>query len=257
MDPGDQLLLSELPHADFSKGGVYLFGASNVVSVTLEHRTSTEQYVHNFAVQSTNPEMLFQLVQFLVEHEGLLMAGGDRNMFIIGESYQHAGIDYGVRNNGKYFSALLARHGVYSGSKDGGIVMRVSPLVRLLIAERVHIGGFINALCPDIDSWNMHFRSDIPVRRHDPVAYHANLTELMGDEWESKLSTQAAYFGQLLDYVRARGASVVVVLLPLGSWQQDLPYGRRWNEEIVGLCKSKQIELRDWSQMLDDDDFRG
>jgi hypothetical protein len=255
IDPGDQLLLSELTSTDFSKGGVVLLGASDVALITFFNLgTELKRYVHNFAVGGANPEMQFQFLQFLTKHEGLLAAGGKQTMFIIGTHYHLIHFDYGGDESVKYFPHLFARHGVYLASEDG-VDIRVSPITRRLIAERVQIVGFVNTIRSDRDIWNTPSESVIEVRKHLPDDYRSSWVKAMGDQWELKMSSQAAYFGQMLDYVTSHDAKVVVVLMPLGSWDKNLPYAGRWNGEIASLCKNRGIACEDWSQMLDDDEF--
>ena len=251
-DHGDELLLGELPHTDFSKGGVYLIGSSNVECAVHFWRLQPEvkRYIHNFAVAGMNPEMQFQFVQFLIEHEGLLRAGGQRTMFVIGTSYQSTGPEY---VDGAYFPNLAARHGIYMASKEGGFVMSVSPFVRSLIAEGVCAVSFLNTI--RTDPWVWSKPAGNYVRKHNLDEYRKFRSRMMGDQWERKITTQVSYMGQMLDYIRNRGAKVVVVLLPLGSWEQTLPYAPPFNKAIVELCDNKQIDLHDWSQMLDDDEF--
>jgi hypothetical protein len=255
IDRGDQLLLSELTCADFSKGGVFLLGASDVALITLFNlEPELKRYIHNCAVGGANPEMQFQFLQFLTKREGLLAAGGKQTMFIIGTHYHLIYFDYGGDESVKYFPHLFARHGVFVASKDG-VDIRVSPLTRRLIAERVQIVGFVNTIRADRDIWNTPSESVIEVRKHSPDDYRLGWVKAMGDKWELKISSQAAYFGQMLDYLTSHDAKVVVVLMPLGSWEKDLPYAVRWNGEIASLCKNRGIACEDWSQMLDDDEF--
>ena len=89
LDVADRLCHEEIPSADFSRGGVYLAGGSNM---TMAFRTwglpaEARSLFHNFAIGGTNHADEFDLFRFLVEQQGLLAAGGEKTLVILGVSY--------------------------------------------------------------------------------------------------------------------------------------------------------------------------
>jgi hypothetical protein len=115
--------------------------------------------------------------------------------------------------------------------------------------------GFIDTICHDKDIWNTQDESILEVRKHNLENYYAFRVRLMGKNWERMESRQAVYIGEMLDYLCSRKVKVVVVLLPLASWEQNLPFGRCYNKMINDLCENRHVELKDWSRMLDDEEF--
>jgi hypothetical protein len=94
-----------------------------------------------------------------------------------------------------------------------------------------------------------------PVRRLDPQKYNAFWRRIMGDQWESGLDSQLVEFARMIDFLRDHGVHVGVVLFPLPSWEDNLPFEARYNLEMTALCRLKDVALYDWSRKLADDDF--
>ena len=66
---------------------------------------------------------------------------------------------------------------------------------------------------------------------------------------------QVGEFGRMIDYLLARNVHVKVVLLPQGSWENNLPFERAYQKQIEAVCGKRTIQLLDWSTMLKDEDF--
>jgi hypothetical protein len=77
----------------------------------------------------------------------------------------------------------------------------------------------------------------------------------MGDNWEADMDGQLREFGQMVDYLAERQVKIAVVLMPMGSWDQNLPYQARYNAAMTALCREKNVPLYDWAALLDDEEF--
>jgi len=47
----------------------------------------------------------------------------------------------------------------------------------------------------------------------------------------------------------------VVVFLPLGTWEDSLPFEPAYVRAKSEACNKKSVPIMDWSKLLDDDDF--
>jgi hypothetical protein len=246
----DRLVNEELRSADYSRGGVYLIGTSNLKWATRfwELPTNERALVHNYGVGSTDLRDQFQFVRYLVEHEGLLAAGGDRSMVILGTSYHAAAYD-----PDGWFAKLWQRHGLYRYTYEEGISpIQVSGVWRSIHFERVRIRGFAVAVVyTTARQLGYHAR----VRVHNAEEYKKQRTEFMGPDWRDNIRRGMSEFEAMADYLRKRGVKLVVVFLPMGSWDRELPFGRVYMAEMNKACREKAVPVMDWSTVFDDDDF--
>src|SRR6185295_3701771 len=79
VDFEDRLINEEWPTVDYSKGGVYLFGTSGLKWATRFWELPAVQraVIHNYGSASTSHAFQFQVIRYLVEHAGMLSAGGE------------------------------------------------------------------------------------------------------------------------------------------------------------------------------------
>jgi hypothetical protein len=254
----DQMLLDDVPNADFSKGGVCLIGSSTVVVATRLWDLPVDQrrLIHNFGFPGTCHALQFHWLRYLIEHRQMLRAGGDKTLVIVGTHYGSANCKDEPRDP---FPYSLRRYGLYDFDRDQGIrSVPIHPLRRSIEIEKARIPGFLAA-------W-YHFATvhvqlilgidPAPCRVHRPNEYNDfSRKSVMGSNWERKVDIQVAEFGRMVDYIRDRKARLVVVLLPLGSWDNQIPFEGRYNAAMTTLCRAKGVPLYDWSRMLDDEDF--
>ncbi len=258
VDFEDRLLLDELPAADYSRGGVYLIGSSNLKWATMfwELPPPQQALIHNYALGACGHTQQFQFLRYLIERQNLLQAGGEKTLVIFGVSYHNIAHQHDPDG---FFVNLWKRHGFYTCSPTEGIApLPVSALRRFFHVERVRIAGFLAKLRPCIfGEVRRLWREDSPAppRVHNPKEYNDLRRKVLGADWKVKLADQTAEFARMIDYLRARDVRVAVVLLPQGSWEANLPFERTYNEEISRICRTKALPLFDWSHMLDDDDF--
>jgi len=249
----DRLINEELPSADYSRGGVYLIGTSNLKWATRFWELPDDQrsMIHNYGIGATDHSQQFQFLRHLVEHDGLLRAGGSKTMVILGTSY-HATGD-GTNDVNQFFASVWQRHGLYSYSTDRGITpIAGSNWQRRLHFERLRLAGFVRST---IYSTVRQLGYHAGVRSHDSNDYKRERSEWLGARWQENMRVQVRQFEAMVDYLQARGVHVVVVLLPVGSWDHDLPFATAYTALMTEACEKKHVPILDWSSLLNDDDF--
>ena len=252
IDFEDRLINDELPQADYSKGGVFLMGTSNLKWATRlwELPEPPRSLIHNYGMGSFNHGYQFQFLRYLVDHKGLLAAGGDKSMFIFGVSYHCVGTACDPMG---FFPNLWTRHGLYSYSLSTGITPRqVSRLWQYLHFQRVRINGCLRKIASTL-AHQSGWRTS--VRKHNPALYNQQRQEWMGPDWEAKMSRQLSEFGAMLDYLSERQVRIAVVLLPQGSWEEKLPFARAYENKVAELCQAKAIPVHDLPNLIDDEHF--
>src|SRR5262249_30678997 len=154
--------------------------------------------VHNYGIGATDLRDQFQFVKYLVEHEGVLAAGGSKNMVILGTSYHAAGYD-----PDGFFAKLWERHGLYRYTYQDGITPILSNGVwRSIHFERVRVRGFVVAVIyTAARQLGYHAR----VRVHHPEDYQRQRTEFMGPSWQGGIRRGVSEFDAMADYLHARG----------------------------------------------------
>jgi hypothetical protein len=249
-DDEDRLLLKEIPEADYSRGGVGFFGASNVRASIMVWALPADQrrLIHNYGLSSATYSQQFQFIRLLVEHEGLLAAGGDKTLIVLGLFYANAVIIEN-RPTRQYFPALFRRHGLYTYDPREGIQpVAMNPLRRFLLVEKARCGGLLNY---DLDP----VTHVMPPGRHEPAKYQQYWTDYMGADWQQDLPRELDQLGRLIDYLHARGASVAAVSTPLGSWHRQLPYPAAFARQVAPLLAAKAVPVIDLTDLLADEEF--
>jgi hypothetical protein len=150
IDSFDRTAHQELPAADFSRGGVYLLGASSMTwALRLwDLPASIAPLIHNFAIAGSNHADQLDLVRYLVEEEGLLRAGGEKTLVVFGDSYH---MIHNTRLPGKEqgdgFAKQWTNRGFYEIGPGGSIKRsKLNPLLKRVIVERVKITGLMREL---------------------------------------------------------------------------------------------------------------
>jgi hypothetical protein len=249
---GDQLLYEQLPTADYSRGGVVLIGDSKVRYAArlwkLPH--AQQALIHNYAIGNTCHKLHFEFLRFLVDQEGLLRAGGEKTLVICGASYSNG------QCHDEYFKEVWRRHGFFRYSADTGIQRVAMPAWKQLISrERVRISGLFSAVQRLVSDVVASRSRSQTLRVHRPESYNDNRREYMGSNWEADMDEQLREFGRMLDFLAERNVKTAVVLMPMGSWDMNLPYQDRYNAAMTALCREKHVPLYDWAALLDDEEF--
>jgi len=258
IDFEDRLVLDEIPSADFSRGSVDLIGSSNMKWATHFRNLPSDQrsLIHNFSFGACGHTQQFHLVRYLVEQCNLLQAGGDKTLLVLGVSYHNALPSYDPDG---FFVNLWKRHGLYTyDPAEGMSPVPVNSLYRRYYISKVRIAGFLSAVGRAARTGLRRLWRDdreIAPRQHDAEIYNRYRRERYEKDWDLMLAEQSAVFDAMLDYLRSRNVNIVVILLPQGSWEANLPFEANYGSVIRDICHSKGVPLLDWSDRLDDDDF--
>lgn len=255
-DWGERVLLDELPTADYSKGGVYLFGSSPIVGATEFWRLppAYASRIHNFGFESTEHTSQFAMLRFLVERQNLFQAGSDKNLIVFALSFYGIMPESGLKSD---FEELVTRQGLYRFTPEREIeTVTVSPTYRTFCIEKARISGALREALIDMPLRLFEDRLSIGRWRQSRCEDHQKVVDQrLGPKWESTLETQITEFSRTLDYLQDRQITVQVVLWPLSPCDADLPYAATYNQKITELCRAKDVPIFDWSALLDDNDF--
>lgn len=250
IDDGDFVLLSELPSADFSSGGVVFIAASEMRTTIMPWRLPPAEraLIHNFALGDMRHREVRHFVRTLVEEEGLLEAGGDRTTIILGLSHLMARAkDLSVPLD-RYTQQLFERHRLYAYDWDEGI-------------HRTNISGIERALRLGRDEANRFWRALIErpsTVRPYPASreWRINHTHaVMGEAWQANMAAEIADLAATIDYLQARNVRVLALYPPVGTWQDEMPYERAYRAMVTPMLHARGVPLADFSGFLDDDDF--
>lgn len=245
---GDQVLIGQIPDADFSHGGVYFIGASEMKLSIMPYILAPEERarIHNYSIGDFRHSDVKNYVRMLVEDAGMLKAGGDKTTIVLGMSSMMGRPRDWQRHDTHYVPDLLRRHGFYTFGEDGAIhQVAMNPVERFLRRERIYASRFLDTLV------NTRSRVSIPksVNHAEFMAYQ------MDDDWREEMVKQVAFVGETIDYLRERGVRVIVVFPPIQSWQAQMPYQKHYRDVLQPVLDSRHVEVLDFSDMLPDSEF--
>ncbi|HYV20226.1 MAG TPA: hypothetical protein VFC25_14470 [Verrucomicrobiae bacterium] len=252
----DRLLVDEIPNADYSHGGVYFFGASDLkwALATWELPAEEQPFVGNYGVGALSHVFELQFLRFLIEDEHLLEAGGDKTRIILGVSWSNA-VSWAPE---AYFGPLWRRHGLYTYTADGGIHQASqSRFGRWLRTERAHCSGFIGG------GFNRLARGlmtglGLPLEAADAIKDPAEISAWVRTHThlpEASVEKQVRAFDDLLAYLQAQGVGVTVVFLPHRRAFDELPLVGVYHDEVTRICRARSVETVDLTHALSEDEF--
>jgi hypothetical protein len=255
-DDGDRIVNDELLSTDYSHGGVYFFGTSNLEwGLKLwELPPSQAPYIHNFAINATGHTDHFRLIRFLVDNEGLLRGGAEKSLIVIGACYQN--VKFAAQAENAILASYLDMRGFYARSADGSIQRsNISRLQRELIIEKVKVEGLARELA-HLAILELKARlGRIRPRSLDPEGYIAFRTKLLGPDWQARIKFQVDALATLLDYLREHKIPHVVVLMPQGTWETRMPFDKAYTDDLLKVCQERGTKICDLHALLPDDDF--
>ena len=254
IDFEDRLLLDEIPHADYSRGGVYFFGSSNMkwAFTTWDLPAEQKRYISNYGIGAASHSVQLRLIRHLIEQRGFLTAG-EKDLVILGVSFHLAHIDDPSTG---FFVSLLRRHGLYTITPDD----RIAPVPMSAVEHRIRIekarsGGLIWNIGRLAKSWLVALTGlasgPKPGLSDSPDA----LRGFMGPEWQENMDAQVDQLRETILLLKSHHAQVKVMLLPEGTWMDELPFKPRYDEMIRALCQSTSTPLIDFSRSIPDDEF--
>jgi hypothetical protein len=244
-DDGDYTLLGELPHDDFSRGGVYFIGASEIKNAMIPWRLpyAERRLIHDYAIGDFRHREVLNYIRMLVEEYNLLEAGGEKTTIFLGVSYQMT-----RPNTGVYVKGLFTRHGEFTYDFEKGMHRApISPVERVVRRERDCATRFMRAIFAP--HWNVR-----PTAQEDRYKIQ-DLTDKMEGDWREAMRVEVGYLEQTFDYLQAHKVNVRVIFPPNGSWQRDLPYNKAYRKMIMPLAAARHIPVIDQAGMLADSDF--
>ena len=88
IDFEERLLLDELPHADYSRGGIYFFGTSNTkwAFTTWDLPPAVRHWIGNYGIGASNHTTVLNFIRYLIEEREFLKSG-EANLVVIGVSF--------------------------------------------------------------------------------------------------------------------------------------------------------------------------
>ena len=258
-DAEDRLLLGDLVAADYSRGGVYFFGSSTMQHALMDWELpeALEPYVKNYAISSANFREQFQFVRFLVESEGLLQAGGEKVLVVLGLSHFDTRLKQAGLIDGEFVPNLFARHGLFDYDPRAALSRRQQPaLVTYFETERARSRSFLQALGAEVTAES---KPGDPDRLGPQALARAKslVASILGnDRWREAQQEQLHELTAMVDYLRQRNVQVCGVLLPLASWNREQPYAERFGQEVAQIFADQRLPLEDLSSAVGDSGFR-
>jgi hypothetical protein len=254
-DDADRVLNEEIPSVDHRHGGVYITGTSNTLWALKLWDLSEQQraLIHNIAIVGTGHIGQGRLLRYLVEREGMLDAGPDKTLIIFGTGYQNVGFR---PDEGSNMYRALASRGFYGLGPDGSIERSaMGPLARMASIERSRLYGIAGGLKQLAQNLIRDRIGRSRKRYQDFAEFNQGRSFHMGADWRAKIDKELTALIASVDDMRAKGARVLVLLMPQGSWEANIPFDRTYNEELLKLCEARGLKPLDLRKILDDDDF--
>jgi hypothetical protein len=259
IDADDRLLLWDIPETDYRQGGVFFIGSS-----TTQHSIATwllpaeeQNLVHNFAIKSANTTEQFQFVRYLVEQRGLLGGAPGKTMVVLGLAHFDTRPKITGTVDWNYVPALFARHDLYSYDPVTGISDRsLARPLRFLQFERMRSYNFLESLVRHASFSGPAFGAEAKPNPESDKAARAFVERMMGyDDWKHNMNAQLQQLELMIDYLHQHGAIVSAVLLPLASWNHDLPVATEFDARVRDICRRRDVSLTDLTWSMPDSDF--
>jgi hypothetical protein len=249
-DAADALLLRDLPRADYSKGGVYLLGSSQVKYCLDDYRLPPEQarLIHNYGINGSNLTQMYHFARFMDEDQHFLSAGGERSMVMLGLTYTN--VVERDRGHAHFFPEYFSRYGLYEYDDAAGVTpVPMSGPSRFARTEWGRARSFI------LRCW----RGSAQVQRvpQDKDAFRKREVERVGTEreWRPAMRRQLADLEKLLDYLKARRVEVVGFMVPEGSWNARVPSREAFDPAVREMFRQRGLTLLDYSDAVPDENF--
>ena len=253
---GSRLFVEEIPETDHTRPGVYVFGSSilNASLRTSGLRPELRELIHNYAVPGLTHTDQYHVIRFLVAEERFLSEQDQDALVVLTLFFQDA-----VEED--YFSSIF-RYGLYSYDRANGL--RPGTRNELLKYLRSQMARSTNILkvCWQRLTITRDLRLDVATRIRpasrpppDPEAHARMLRRYMGRDWKRVMTSETEALERTIEFLKQRKAAVVLVLLPLASWQHNVPFPQVYRDRIVAISEAQGVELEDLSDLLTDDEY--
>jgi hypothetical protein len=253
IDFEDRVLLDQIPRTDYSKGGIFFFGTSNMkwAFQTWDLPAAQRHLIGNYGIGASNHTTELELIRYLIAQRGFLSAG-NRDLVVFGVSFH-----LGVEPTPGFFQALLQRHGLFTITQNGRMVpTKLGAVDRWLRVEKARSGGLFWNVGRLGKSWLEWLSGRARPQVHDAAEYQKDWREFMGDNWKPHMDDEIEVFRKTILLVRSYGADVKVILLPQGTWMDDLPFKPYYEAKIRALCNETSTQLIDLSRSIPDAEFQ-
>jgi len=252
IDYEERIFLDEIPNRDFSKGGIYFFGTSNMkwAFTTWDLPDDLKQQLGNYGIGASTHQTMLRLIRYLGEKG--LFASGDKSEVILGVSYHLGSIEL----PSSYFPALVRRQDLYVITPDDRLAEApMNAIERWWRTEKTRSAGFLWDVGRVVNNWvqTMLGRSRQPP--HNPEAYRRSWREFMGQNWQQNIDREVGRLRETIELLKANKVPVKIVLLPQGTWMNDLPFGAYYDSRVRALSQATSTPLFDWSRAFPDSDF--
>jgi hypothetical protein len=257
LDTEDRIVLQDLVDLDPSSGGVYFFGASNMKWAMCVPDLPPEErkLVHNFGAGEGSPCFHQQFTEYLVKHKKLLQAGAGKTLVVYGTCFLNAKPAFDSPTT--VFSNMWRRNALYHYDFRTGIEpIRRGAFWDAYLLEKARMTSFLRAMMDRGE------RLAVPKawRRRAAKQDSASFAEIyknirMGPLWEKGFEEHRAELQEWLAYLRSQKIEFKIVLLPLASWHEPLPYPKKYHEMIAEFCRANNVPLIDLEKLVTDDDF--
>ena len=254
IDFEDRVMLEEVPQTDYSKGGVYFFGTSDMKLAfqTWDLPENERRLVHNYGIGAADHSMQLRFIEYLTTYHKFLTAG-DRDLVVFGAALQNAVGDADLR---RYFLEELGRWGLFTIAKDGVIApASIGRIARWVQIEKARSTGFIWNLGRLARDWSLTKSGRGQSRPRDPNSYHLFWAEIAGPQWRRSIDTQLESLKEAIELVRSRHADVMVMLLPQATWMDGLLFKSLYDAEVRTLCQRTSTPLTDFSRAIPNEEF--
>ena len=243
VDEGDYVLLGQIEQDDFSRGGVYFIGSSELNMGLMDWALTPgeRRLIHNYSIGDLKHTEMRHYLRMLTEDTDLLQAGGDKTTIILGLSFQLA-----RRRQGEmYVENLFERHRLYAYDWQGGIHRRDLPdYERAWIIERDRASRFLHKVF--MPSSRIRTEADTPVEMRE------HMHRVMAGDWREAMQSEVAELAATIDDLQARGVRVWALYPPSGSWQDEMPYEAAYRDMVGPILEARGVPLTDYGDLLPD-----
>lgn len=244
VDDADFLMLGQIPHDDYSRGGVYFIGDSKMIVSLLPYLMTPEErrLIHNYSIGGLRHDEERDLFRMLVEECGLLRAGGKNTTIFIDVSYYRARPKTGAVR----LSYYVQRHGLYTYKPGEGMhVAPIPPIERFINFQRDYAQRFLEIV--------FHLRQSAVIGQAPENKTKAS--RVLGDTWRAEMTKQVGELTALIDYLQSRGVHVVAIYPPSGSWDDEMPYAPTYYGLVGPILKARGVPIMDQGDTFTDSDF--
>ncbi|HSV13440.1 MAG TPA: hypothetical protein VLI90_04230 [Tepidisphaeraceae bacterium] len=253
-NPEERLLYHSLPSHDFSRGGVWFFGSSPTQQAVLpwEFPADIRPRVENFSMAGANHNNERRFMRCLIDHHGLLAAGGDKSLVVIELLFGSACHDRTPVQQymQDVWDGYFTRYGMYYFGADGEILpTEMTPLECTFKSQSLRSHVFLSWLLRHENNWLK-------------PPEHAITSEILrywsdrfGPNWEAGMDAEIAELSAAIDYLQARHANVAGLYFPQRQWARDYRPAIRYRQRVMALMAAKSVQVIDLRDSFDESEF--